>query len=118
MPFRDRGVAQPVKLYNTIMDFEVDSYLQRCLSDKAKLLWYKLLFWVMMEESNVIKATTENIRTWTGWSAQTIAAARQELIAADILEYEKGTRGHPGIYRLLNVPAEGVGAPLWATSTT
>lgn len=98
-----------MKLYDTIMDFEIDLYLQCRLSDKAKLLWYKLLFCVMMEESNVIKATTENIRTWTGWSVKTIVAARQELIVADILEYKKGTKGHPGVYRLLNVPPEGVG---------
>ena len=107
-----------MKLYDTIVDFEVDLYLQRHLSDKAKLLWYKLLFRVMMEESNVIKATTENIRAWTGWSSRTIAAARLELIAADVLEYRRGARGHPGVYRLLNVPVDGVGAPLWATSTT
>ena len=106
-----------MELYDTIMGFEIDMD-HFCISDKAQLLWYKLLFQVMLRETNVIEARTEDVRKWTGWSIRTIATARQELVSFGLLEFRKGVRGHPGVYHLLNVPPGGVGSPSWDISTT
>lgn len=105
-----------MELYDTIMNFEIDMNYCR-LTDKAQLLWHKLLFQVMMMETNVIEARYEDVHKWTGWSIRTIAIARQELISVGFLEFKKGVRGHPGVYHLLNVPPEGVGSPSWDIST-
>lgn len=106
-----------MKLYDTIMSFEIDADILR-LPGKAQFLWHKLLFQVMLRETNVVEAKNEDVRKWTGWSVRTIAVARQELIMAGFLEFKKGVKGHPGVYRLLNVPPEGVGVPSWDISTT
>lgn len=106
-----------MKLYDTIMSFEIDMDHFR-ISDKAQLLWHKLLFQVMMRETNVIEARNEDVRAWTGWSIRTITVARQELVTAGFLEFKKGVRGHPGVYHLLNVPPGGVGSSSWDISTT
>lgn len=90
------------------MNFEIDMNYCR-LTDKAQLLWHKLLFQVMMMETNVIEARNEDVHKWTGWSIRTIAIARQELISVGFLEFKKGVRGHPGVYHLLNVPPGGWG---------
>lgn len=90
------------------MSFEIDMDSYR-LPDKAQLLWHKLLFQVMLRETNVVEAKNEDVCKWTGWSVRTIDVARQDLISAGFLEFKKGVKGHPGVYRLLNVPPEGVG---------
>jgi len=99
------------------MRFEIDVDMHP-LPDKAQLLWHKLLFHAMMEESNTIMVKNEDIRKWTGWSVRTIAVARQALVDAELLEFKRGVRGHPGVYSLLTVPPEGVGTPSWDTLTT
>lgn len=106
-----------MKLYDTIMSFEIDMDSYR-LPDKAQLLWHKLLFQVMLRGTNIIEAKNGDVRKWTGWSIRTIATARQELISFGLLEFKKGVKGHPGVYHLLNVPPGGVGSPSWDILTT
>lgn len=104
-------------LYEAIMSFEIDMDMYP-LPDKAQLLWHKLLFRAMLEGSNTITVGNETMQKWTGWSVRTIAIARQALVRDGCLEFKKGVRGHPSVYRLLNVPPEGVEVPpLWDTST-